>query len=79
MRQVPRNMQLVAVPLMDLYDNVARWGTIICALPLLLSRLKLSLVGAAPLLALPAPAAAAAPQEQAVAENGEDEELQVVL
>ena len=48
-------MQLVAVPLLELYDNVARWGTIICALPLLLSRLRLSLVGETPLLALPAP------------------------
>ena len=52
--QVPRNMQLVAVPILDLWDNVARWGTVISALPLLLSRLKLSLAGAAPMLALTA-------------------------
>ena len=48
-------MQLVAVPILDLWDNVARWGTVISALPLLLSRLKFSLAGAAPVLALPAP------------------------
>ena len=53
--QVPRNMQLVAVPLIDLYGNMARWGQIICALPLLLSRLRLTLVGSEPILALPAP------------------------
>ena len=48
-------MQLVAVPLIDLYGNMARWGQTICALPLLLSRLRMSLVGSETLLALPAP------------------------
>ena len=48
-------MQLVAVPLIDMYGNTARWGQIICALPLLLSRLRMSLVGSETVLALPAP------------------------
>ena len=52
---------------MDLYDNVARWGTIISALPLLLSRLRLSLAGTESLLALPAP------QQPAMQEGAEQQ------
>ncbi|KAG2487769.1 hypothetical protein HYH03_013614 [Edaphochlamys debaryana] len=40
---VPKNAKLVAVPLFDLYDNLPRYGPIISALPLLLSRLRLNL------------------------------------
>lgn len=51
--QVPFNLKLIAVPLFELYGNVARFGTVVSALPHLLSRFKLSLVTA------PVPAATA--------------------
>lgn len=37
--------KLVAVPLFDLYDNPAKYGPVISALPSMLSRFKLTLVG----------------------------------
>lgn len=35
---VPKNLQLVAVPLFELHDNAANYGTVIAAIPSLLSR-----------------------------------------
>lgn len=35
---VPRNMKLIAVPLFELYDNVAHYGPQLSALPHILSR-----------------------------------------
>ena len=35
---VPKNMKLLAVPLFELYDNSARYGPQLAALPHLLSR-----------------------------------------
>jgi Nucleotide hydrolase len=37
--------KLVAVPLFDIYDNPAKYGPVISALPSMLSRFKLTLVG----------------------------------
>ena len=46
MAQVPKNLKLLAVPLFELYDNVARYGPLIAALPSFLSRLRFTLAGA---------------------------------
>ncbi len=35
---VPKNMQLVAIPLYDLFDNAATFGSVIASLPALISR-----------------------------------------
>ncbi len=45
MLQVPRNAKLIAVPLFELYENTARFGMVISALPHILSRFKLTLAG----------------------------------
>lgn len=38
--QVPANTRLVAVPLYELYDNMARYGPVMSAIPSLLSRYR---------------------------------------
>lgn len=38
MLSVPKNMKLLAVPLFELYDNTARYGPQLSAIPHLLSR-----------------------------------------
>jgi cleavage and polyadenylation specificity factor subunit 5 len=38
MFSVPRNLKLVAVPLFDLYENSARFGPVIAAIPQLVGR-----------------------------------------
>jgi cleavage and polyadenylation specificity factor subunit 5 len=43
---VPKNLKLLAVPLFELYGNVARYGPLIAALPSFLSRLRFTLAGA---------------------------------
>ncbi|KAG1654227.1 hypothetical protein FOA52_004503 [Chlamydomonas sp. UWO 241] len=43
---VPANMKLVAVPIFELYENPGRYGPIIAALPAMLSRFRLNLLGA---------------------------------
>jgi len=35
---VPKNMKLLAIPLFELYDNAARYGPQLSAIPRLLSR-----------------------------------------
>lgn len=45
---MPKNLKLLAVPLFELYDNVARYGPLIAALPSFLSRLRFTLAGATP-------------------------------
>lgn len=44
--QVPRNYKLVAVPLFELYDNLPRFGLIISAVPMAVSRVRLTMAGA---------------------------------
>eukprot|EP00199_Chlamydomonas_sp_CCMP681_P006103 CAMPEP_0119112398 /NCGR_PEP_ID=MMETSP1180-20130426/40085_1 /TAXON_ID=3052 ORGANISM="Chlamydomonas cf sp, Strain CCMP681" /NCGR_SAMPLE_ID=MMETSP1180 /ASSEMBLY_ACC=CAM_ASM_000741 /LENGTH=203 /DNA_ID=CAMNT_0007099885 /DNA_START=113 /DNA_END=724 /DNA_ORIENTATION=+ len=53
---VPSNLRLVAVPLTELYDNLARYGPVISSIPLLLSRLRLVMSGSLPSLPKPVPA-----------------------
>ncbi|KAF8061923.1 CFIS2 [Scenedesmus sp. PABB004] len=43
---VPKNFNLVAVPLFELYDNATRYGPAIANLPAMLSRLRLNVVAA---------------------------------
>ncbi|KAL9621468.1 MAG: hypothetical protein Q9160_004111 [Pyrenula sp. 1 TL-2023] len=42
---VPKNMKLLAVPLFELYDNTARYGPQLSAIPHLLSRYRWEFVG----------------------------------
>ena len=39
---VPKNMKLLAIPLFELYDNAARYGPQLSAIPHLLSRYFIS-------------------------------------
>lgn len=41
---VPKNMKLLAVPLFELYDNTARYGPQLSAIPHLLSRYRFEFV-----------------------------------
>lgn len=41
---VPKNMKLLAVPLFELYDNTARYGPQLAAIPHLLSRYNFEFV-----------------------------------
>ena len=43
--QVPKNLRLLAVPLFELHDNMAKFGPVIAAIPQLMSRFKLNLSG----------------------------------
>ncbi len=52
---MPKNLRLVAVPLIELYDNAPRYGPITAALPAMLSRLRLNLQAALPPAAPPPP------------------------
>jgi cleavage and polyadenylation specificity factor subunit 5 len=36
---VPKNLQLVAVPLFELYENVRSYGSVVASVPSLLSRI----------------------------------------
>jgi cleavage and polyadenylation specificity factor subunit 5 len=42
---VPKNMKLLAVPLFELYDNTARYGPQLSAIPHYLSRYRFEFVG----------------------------------
>ncbi|KAL3136072.1 Pre-mRNA cleavage factor Im subunit 2 [Trebouxia sp. C0010 RCD-2024] len=42
---VPKNHKLLAVPLFELHDNASKFGSVIAALPQLMSRFKLNLSG----------------------------------
>lgn len=44
MLSVPKNMKLLAVPLFELYDNTARYGPQLSAIPHLLSRYNFEFV-----------------------------------
>lgn len=70
--QVPRNFKLIAVPLFELYDHASKYGPVISAIPMLLSRLQFTLAQAnTPSSTVPAPmpmsAAPQLPQEQPAA------------
>lgn len=54
---MPRNLKLIAVPIFELHDHVARYGPVIAALPLLLSRLQFTLAMSHAAPSRPPPAA----------------------
>lgn len=41
---VPQNLKLVAVPLLEIYDNAKSYGSVIATLPQTLSRFNLNLM-----------------------------------
>lgn len=49
--QIPKNQALTAVPLFELYENAAKFGAVIAGIPVMLSRLRLTLSGTGRLLA----------------------------
>lgn len=72
--QVPKNYSLVAVPLFELHDNAGRFGPLLAALPAMLSRLRLTVVGP-----LSAPDAAQAEGSGAGGAGAAGEEYEGVL
>eukprot|EP00188_Purpureofilum_apyrenoidigerum_P002450 Plantae.Rhodophyta-Purpureofilum_apyrenoidigerum.ctg25206.p1 GENE.Plantae.Rhodophyta-Purpureofilum_apyrenoidigerum.ctg25206~~Plantae.Rhodophyta-Purpureofilum_apyrenoidigerum.ctg25206.p1 ORF type:complete len:303 (+),score=45.68 Plantae.Rhodophyta-Purpureofilum_apyrenoidigerum.ctg25206:335-1243(+) len=42
---VPKNFQLLAVPLFEIYDNMEQYGPVITAVPVLLSRFHVNFIG----------------------------------
>lgn len=62
---MPRNLKLIAVPIFELHDHVTRYGPVIAALPLLLSRLQFTLAMSHVAPSRPPPAANAAHGGQA--------------
>jgi cleavage and polyadenylation specificity factor subunit 5 len=56
--------KLVAVPLFDLYDNPAKYGPLISALPSMLSRFKLTLVGSQQTVNTQAPSLELVPKDE---------------
>ena len=63
---MPSNYRLIAVPLFELYEN-AQYGPIVAALPQMLSRLRLTLMGGG----VPQGVGAAGAQEAPAAEEYE--------
>ena len=57
--QISKNQTLTAVPLFELHDNAAKFGPVIAGLPVMLSRLRLTLSGTGRPLAAGAAGAAA--------------------
>lgn len=45
---VPKNIKLIAVPFFEVYDNLARYGPVISAIPMLLSRYRFTLLAMPP-------------------------------
>lgn len=50
--QVPSNLKLLAVPLYECFEGIAKFGAVIAALPHILSRFRLTVVGPERLLAI---------------------------
>lgn len=68
---VPKNIKLLAVPLFELYDNVSRYGPIISALPMVLSRYRLNVIASAvPPLPAPPPGSGEDGQQQQQQQTG---------
>lgn len=72
--QIPTNLQLVAVPLYELYDNAANFGPVVAAVPQMIARFRLNISGPAASLSQPAAAAAKAKEVPA-----DDDELAMQL
>jgi len=43
--QIPTNLQLVAVPLYELYDNAANFGPVVAAIPQMIARFRFNITG----------------------------------
>ena len=43
--QIPTNLQLVAVPLYELYDNAANFGPVVASVPQMIARFRLNITG----------------------------------
>ena len=71
---VPKNMKLLAVPLFELYDNTARYGPQLSAIPHLLSRYNFEFVDEDGNVVAQTPGGDPGPQSAKVLANGDDSE-----
>lgn len=71
---VPKNMKLLAVPLFELYDNTARYGPQLSAIPHLLSRYNFEFVDEDGNVVAQTPGGDPGPQGARVLANGDDSE-----
>lgn len=69
---VPKNMKLLAVPLFELYDNTARYGPQLSAIPHLLSRYNFEFVDEDGKLCAATPGGDPGPQSIKVLATGEE-------
>lgn len=78
---VPKNMKLLAVPLFELYDNTARYGPQLSAIPHLLSRYNFEFVDEDGNICAATPGGDPGPQQiKVVAEaKKEDEQMNGVV
>ena len=74
---VPKNMKLLAVPLFELYDNTARYGPQLSAIPHLLSRYKFEFVDEEGTVCAATPGGDPGFQSIKVLATGEDEDAQM--
>ena len=68
---MPKNMKLLAVPLFELYDNTARYGPQLSAIPHLLSRYKFEFVDENGNITAATPGQTSGPAEVKVLATGE--------
>ena len=71
---VPKNMKLLAVPLFELYDNTARYGPQLSAIPHLLSRYNFEFVDEDGNVVAHTPGGDPGPQAVKILANGDDSE-----
>ena len=71
---VPKNMKLLAVPLFELYDNTARYGPQLSAIPHLLSRYKFEFVDEEGNVCAATPGGDPGPRQIKVLAKGDDED-----
>lgn len=71
---VPKNMKLLAVPLFELYDNTARYGPQLSAIPHLLSRYNFEFVDDDGNVVAQTPGGDPGPYSAKVLANGDDSE-----
>ena len=69
---VPKNMKLLAVPLFELYDNTARYGPQLSAIPHLLSRYNFEFVDEDGIVVAQTPGCDPGPQSVRILAQGED-------
>ena len=71
---VPKNMKLLAVPLFELYDNTARYGPQLSAIPHLLSRFNFEFVDEEGNVCAATPGSDPGPQQIKVVAQAETDE-----